>query len=77
VNFRINLNLIEQLGIPKWSEQFSGQDWSEIDYLFSVVIKPDPKGVGGNNFKPSNTADWVTHKKATSRVQSAKAFALL
>jgi hypothetical protein len=43
MDLRIDRNLIEQPQIAKWAVQFTGKNWSKIDYLLRLIVKPYPQ----------------------------------
>ena len=39
VNFRIDVNLIEDRQVPQWAKKLAGQNGLKVDYLIRTIIE--------------------------------------
>ena len=61
VNFRINADLAEKIGVAQGAEQLPAQDRLKIDCLAGAVLKANPQRVRSNDIKPFDSMNGMFH----------------
>lgn len=67
MNFRINLNRCEKRRIAERSVDLAREDWLQVDFSCTSVIKADPEPISTQQVYCGYAVDWMSHTASSTQ----------